>query len=291
MEDIIKSCTGWNIKDRLAGKAKDAFTSVMDYMHAGFGDNVDYERLLDLVLYCPETRDYLYAVPEVPKYQKGSRPFLEAEVEKACKGSKTDREKALALMCYIRDLKQKSNGYDYFFGGTEEDLIKKGERYCERVARLMSGLCDVAGIPARTLFHVSGGHHTAEVFVEGKWAYIDPRFALFYIDENNKMLSLEELVQNPDIVFHQPAWVYEYASDEKPIEAFTQRNHDEFFRKEEIQCYGPYSLSDAEKFHFNWLPSMAFPMEERDKVYRWFQTARKAYIADPEQYKDGIFIS
>ena len=34
MVDIIKSCTGWNIKDRLEGKAKDALKSAISGKNA-----------------------------------------------------------------------------------------------------------------------------------------------------------------------------------------------------------------------------------------------------------------
>lgn len=281
---------GMNIADRLKGTAREAYVSVREYMRVAFGDNVDYQRLADEILYCPQTRDYLYAAPVKPCYEKGSRPVLEKVVEEVCLGCSSDREKALALMSYIRDLRKKVNGYDFFFGGTEEELIKKGERYCERVSRLMCGLCEIAGIASRTLIHISGGHLTNEVYIEGGWAYVDPRFGLFYLDETGRMMSLEALISNPEMIYNQPQWVYDYASDEASIEFMCQQNHDLYMRKSEIQCYVPYSLADAYKYNFEWLPSAHFPMEERDKAYKIFSRTRLAYIADTELYKDGVTI-
>ncbi|MBQ4527278.1 MAG: hypothetical protein II998_04320 [Clostridia bacterium] len=292
MENIIDLCMGMNIADRLAGSAKNVFVSLMDYVHVAFGDNVDYERLADVILYCPETRDYLYNTPpHETRYINGSRPELEKIVEEITKNCSCDREKVIAFMVFIRDLRKKSYGYDFFFGGTEEELIKKGERYCERVVRIMSAFCEISSIPCRTILHVSGGHHTCEVYIDGKWGFIDPRFALFYISSDGNLMSLEEIVENPDVIYKQPSWVYEYASDEADIEFMCNQNRDVYMRKSEIQCYGVYSLADAYRYHFNWLPSAAFPIKERDVVYECFSKARLAYIADTELYKDGVCIS
>ena len=292
MKNIIEMCTGMNIADRLEGTAREAYIALLEYVHTAFGDNVDYERLADVVLYCPETRDYLYSRPPCkPCYKKGSRPLLEQIVSGLCEGCISDREKVLAFMTYIRDLRKKSYGHDFFFGGTEEELIKKGERYCERVVRIMSAFCEIASVPCRTILHVSGGHHTCEVYIENKWGFIDPRFALFYVDKSGSLMSLEEIVNNPDVIYNQPQWVYDYASDEADINFMCSQNYEVYMRKSEIQCYGVYSLSDAGKYHFDWLPSAAFPMKERDLAYEKFSRARLAYISDTGLYKDGVCIS
>jgi len=279
MKNTIELHMGKNIADRLTGTAREAYVALVDYMHIAFGDNVDYERLNDLILYCPQTRDYLYSTPpQTPYYKIGSRPLLEQITAQLCEGCKSEREKVIAFMTYIRDLRHKSSGHDYFFGGTEEELIKKGERYCERVVRIMSAFCEIASIPCRTILHVSGGHHTCEVYIENKWGFIDPRFALFYIDKSGNLMSLEEIVNNPAAIFEQPEWVYDYASDEADIEYMCRQNYELYMRKSEIQCYSVYSMADAEKYHFEWLPSAAFPMKERDMMYEIYSKARIAYI-------------
>ena len=103
-------------------------------------------------------------------------------------------------------------------GGTGGGSDKKGEKYCERLSRLMVALCEVAGIPARTVHHLVGGHVTTEVYIEGAWAYMDPRHGLFYIDEKGRILSVEEIVKNPEVIFNQPQWVRDMASPEFPYE-------------------------------------------------------------------------
>lgn len=292
MADCIERYKGRNIGERLIGTARELYLNNLDYMHEAFGDNVEYERHADQVLYCAQTRDWLYTqAPGKPVYAVGSRPVLEQAVKEACKDCTTDREKAIALMVYIRDLKKKSDGYDYFYGGTEEELIKKGERYCERVSRLMDALCEIAGLPARTVWHLSGGHLTNEVYIDGNWAYIDPRFGLFYINQEGRMLSVEEIVADPDVIFRQPEWVYEYGSEEYTKEFMQQQNYDYYLAKREIQMYSVYSLADAHRYHYDWRPSAAFPVAERDAAYKKFAKARQDYFADTELYTDGVVVS
>ena len=264
----VENYIGINIANRLEGVARELFLSNLDYMHLAFGDNVEYERLFHQILLCNETKDYLYSAPKPTSYERGSRPILEKIVDSVCEGAKTETDKALSLMRYIRDLKDKVDGRDYFYGGTEEELIKKGERYCERVSRLMCGLCDIAGIPARIIFHVSGGHLTTEVFVDGAWGYIDPRFGLFYINEDGRLLSVVEIADNPEVIFNQPKWVYDEGSNEYTPEFMAKENHDVYLRKNELQLYGDYRLSDASRYHYEWMPSGAFPVPERDNAHK-----------------------
>ena len=280
-EEKIREYSDKEIPNKLDELGKNVYYSNLTYMHEAFGDNVEYERLFHQTLLCPETEEYLYRTPAPTAYEWGSRPILEVEVERATKGCTTETEKALALMCYIRDLKEKSHGYDYFYGGTEEDLIKKGERYCERVARLMCGLCDIVGLPARVIFHLSGGHLTSEVFADGKWRYIDPRFGLFYLDESGELMSVAEIMKNPEVIFNQPKWVYDYGSREYTPEFMAEENYEKYLRPGEIQLFGDYRLADAEKYgyHYEWMPSARYPNEKRDTAHRAYVEALTAYIA------------
>ena len=278
--EIIARYSDKSLFDRLTGEARDVVLANLEYMRVAFGENVEYERLFHQTLLAPETEDYLYQAPERPTYEWGSRPILEEAVAVATKDCKTEREKVLGLVAYIRDLKEKSHGYDYFYGGTEEELIKKGERYCERVARLMCALSEIAGIPARIIFHVSGGHLTNEVYIEDKWCYVDPRFGLFYLGRDGKLMSVREITADPDMIYNQPEWVYEYGSKEYTHEFMMKENHNMYLRPLEIQLFGSYSLKDAERYgyHYDWMPSSAFKMPERDAAYKGYAEARKIYL-------------
>lgn len=267
----IEDYKGRNIIDRQESDLiKKLFEAGWENMHRSFGDNVEYERMHDEILYCEETHDYLYnSPPPTPRYERGTRPVLEKIVDEVIAGCTTAREKSLALLVYVRDVKKRSGNRDYFYGGTEEELIKKGEKYCERLARLFVALCEIANIPARTVHHVIGGHETSEVYIESGWAFMDPRHALLYVDENDKILSVKELVDNPDKIFDQPQWVEDIASHEFPFKKRQLMNAYCFFCPGERQLYAEYHLSDAPRYHFEWMPSTeAFAVPERDDYYR-----------------------
>ena len=252
----INDYKGLNIADRLEGYAKECYICSWKWMEEAWGNNVEFERLSEQILLCDETRSYLYdTTPEV-KYVRGSRPVLEEISDSLTKDCKTDREKVLAFVVYIRELYRQNahKGYiDFFYGGTEEELIKKREWCCERVARIMVGLCEIAGIPARIVFHIAAGHLTNEVFFEGKWAYIDPRFGMFCVDEDDKFMSVDEIVKNREVIFNQPEWVVGYQADCCGVDYRQHRNYHFCLSPNEIQCIGEYSLMDADKYHFDWM--------------------------------------
>ena len=267
----IEDYRGRAIREKLPTETlRELFDSVWIGQRNCFGDNVDYERFADEIYYCPETEDYLYnSPPPKPRYERGTRPILEEVVGRVTAGLTTDRERALALLTYSSRVKERSGNRDYFYGGTEEELIKKGEKYCERVSRLFVSLLEIADIPARTVHHLVGGHMTTEVYIESGWAYMDPRHALLYVDKNDRILSVKELIANPEIILDQPSWVEEIAYNEFPFEKRQKMNCYCFFAKGEIQLYAEYHLSDAHRYHFEWMPSSeAFSVPERDNYYR-----------------------
>ena len=277
----IEDYSGMALADKLTDLGRDVFLSNLEYMRVAFGNNVEYQRLLHQTLLCPETEEALYAPPAPVEYKRGSRPILERVVDEVTRGARTQCDAVIALALYIRDLKKKSGGRGYFYGGTEEELIKKGERYCERVARLMCALCEIAGMPGRVVFHLSGGHLASEIFADGEWRYIDPRFALFYLDGEGNMVSVRRLIAEPELIYSQSEEVYALGSEEYTPEFMAKENHDKYLRKNEIQLYGSYSLSDAERYGYNyeWMPSSIHKVPERDVAYRGYYNALNAYLA------------
>lgn len=274
---ILKEYSGARLAEKLSPHAREMYESCLAYMHAAFGDNVEYERLVtDQVVLCPATREALYMKPEPVKYKRGMRPILDKIVDEVTRDKTTEQDKAIAIMAYIRDLKDKVGGRDYFYGGTEEELIKKGERYCERVARLMTALLEVAGIPARIVFHMVG-HLTCEAYVDGKWAYFDPRFGLFYLDKEGRALSVAEIADDPEVIYNQEEWVYDYGSREYTHEFMAKSNHDNYLHPKQLQVFGYYTLTDSDKFHFEWMPSGHFPVKERDDLHKIYVDAINKY--------------
>ncbi|MBO4940610.1 MAG: transglutaminase domain-containing protein [Clostridia bacterium] len=269
MENIEKY-KGKEIAERLDGLAKECYLYSWDWMEKAWTNTVEFERMSEQILYCKETEDYLYAVsPEPVKYVKGTRPQLEKVVDEVCKGLKTDREKVIAIFVYLRDLHKKFGGASLFLGGTEEELIKKGEWYCERISRLMVGLCEILGFPGRIIYHIASGHLTCEIYFEDRWAYFDPRFGMFYLDENDNFLSVAEIIKDRDVIYRQTDYVHSFISDYQSVDFAHHRNYYFCFNPNEIQCFGPYSLMDADKYHFDWILGHDLsPSSESGKIRR-----------------------
>lgn len=248
--------TGSNIPDVLPDEiSKKAYRYCVQYMHENYLDNVEYEHMLHQILLCDATRDTLYAVkPEPVRYIPGTRPYLEAVVSRTIHSGMSDREKVLALLCFVRDNYKEWNGEQAFFGGTEEDLIRKHEWGCEHVARLMIGLCEIAGFPGRIVFHIAAGHITCEIYLEDSWAYFDPRCGLFYLWEDGRFMSVDDVIHHRERIYQQEDWVLGYQNPYWETEYRQHRNYHFCLSPNEINCITPYSLMDADRYHFEWTP-------------------------------------
>ena len=148
-------------------------------------------------------------------------------------------------------------GADYFYGGTEEELIKKGEWFCERVARVMVALCETQGMVGRIVFHIGAGHLTNEIYLEGGWAYFDPRCGMFCVDENGRFMSVDDIVRDRNVIYRQPNWVTDYHARYWSLDYRQHRNYHFCFSPYELQCIGEYSLADADKYNFEWVKPYA----------------------------------
>jgi len=193
----IEDYKGLNILNVLDTEAqKGIYQAYWDSVFCNYGNNVEWQKLRNHIYLCEETKNYIYSTPSATKYEQGKRPILDAVVWKVTKDLATDREKVLALLAFIRDL-YLTHGKHFpfdFYGGTEEMLIEKGENLCECVSRLMVSLAEVIGIPGRIICHVVSGHYVCELYLEEKWCYFDPRFGIFYVDADEKFLSVLEIM-------------------------------------------------------------------------------------------------
>ena len=254
----INEYKGKNISERLCGIEKELYDTAWSSMEALWGNNVEFQRLSKQILLCDETESYLYSndAPTV-KYIRGERPILDKIGDEICAGLASEREKVLAILAYIRDMHKKVGGADYFYGGTEEELIKKSEWFCERVSRVMVGLCETQGIAGRIVFHVAAGHVTNEIYLEGGWSYFDPRCGMFCVDENGRFMSVADIVKDRDAIYRQPAWVTDYHAEYWSLDYRQHRNYHFCFSPYELQCIGEYSLKDADKYNFEWVKPYA----------------------------------
>jgi|GEM_PF-158204 len=73
-----------------------------------------------------------------------------------------------------------------------------GFGYCDDVAALFANILTHSGYNTR--IWALNGHIVAEVFVNNKWEMYDPDFGVYYINDQDQVASVEELVQNPQLI-------------------------------------------------------------------------------------------
>ena len=116
----------------------------------------------------------------------------------------------------------------------------------------MVALCEIMGIPGRIITHIVGGHLTCELFVDGSWGYFDPRTGLFFIKEDGNLASLYDLLTDSSIIDNQPDYVKAEVSERWTFEQRISRCKI-FFSDKEINTVKLYSLSNKNKYNYNWL--------------------------------------
>ena len=220
--------------------------------------NVEFQLRKELVILCPQTVDVLYGsfTPGPVRYEKGSRPELERVAAAITVNCASDREKALALMRFCRDLwKHKPDApfAEYIYGGTEEQMIAKPEILCETLSRLMVALCEVAGMPGRLVMHILGGHICTEILLDGHWAYIDPRCGMFFVGDDGRLASVWELWQDPAVIWRQADDVKAEASGQWPWSWRAWKCESMYFSPREVNGFQNYSLADTAKYGYGQL--------------------------------------
>ena len=164
-----------------------------------------------------ETVNYIYSeyTPLSVNYEKGSRPFLEEQIATIVNDSLSDREKVLAVLRWLTNIKESKWGRkgapEPFRGGTEEEVIQKGGGQCTEMARVHAIMTQIMNFPSRLCVHVPP-HTVNEVYLEDRWSYMDPHHGTYYVNEKDEILSFWELLQNPAIIYHQPDYVFETLS-------------------------------------------------------------------------------
>lgn len=161
---------------------------------------IDKEQSQSTVRLCPETQEFLYTQYSPTKicYQQGARPELEKIV--AGFSGRSQRERAMEAMDWVwnkvfhphtRGPLVPNRAY------SEELLIDSQIGWCNEQSRVFVALCEVMEIPARMcfLFHANArcGHTTAEVYLDGRWAFFDVTFNVAVELPNGRLAQAREL--------------------------------------------------------------------------------------------------
>jgi len=189
----------------------------------GRDGGVDVEVIAGQLILNERTAEYIYSeqfTPHKTFYQPGSRPMLERIVEQLTGDLNDDREKALAIMRWVRDNRDRGlRGRYRFDGGTEEELIKRGAIMCNEVSRLYCVLAQIAGLPARLFCSHISGHMMTEVLVDGTWWWIDPMKGMYCYKDDGSPASAWDLKRDPALFERQPRSVWQ---DCRPVGPFSE---------------------------------------------------------------------
>ena len=181
--------------------------------YKGTVDDIVFHR--EAVTLCEDTVEYLYTqyTPLETKYEPGTRPELERIVAEVTDDAMSEREKALALLAWARDVPELQPPPEEKFGaGTEEDVVATRNGNCADQARLFAVLTQIAGIPSRIVLHYGspaidgkmlGGHGVNEVHIEGRWAYMDIR-GKHFLWPDGRIASAIDLMRFPELTQDQP---------------------------------------------------------------------------------------
>ena len=255
----LEAYTGRRAAERIVGPLRQrAYLLNYEQLGINYGENVEYQLRREQVILCPQTADLLYSqfTPTTVSYAQGSRPVLEKVVADATEDCTTSQDRVLGLMRCCRDLYKRdriNNFSKYIYGGTEEQLIEKGERLCECLGRLFVVLCEIAGIPARIVMHDIGGHITAEARVDGHWGYIDPRCGVYFLKPDGTMASVWELWQDPSLMKGQSEKVKADVGEQWTYEERLFKCEKKYFHPEEVNGFQNYSLCHASRYSYSQL--------------------------------------
>lgn len=240
------------------------------------------------------TADYIYTkfTPLTLRYKRGSRPFLEKVLAGVVRPKMSEKEKFLAILRRCRDNRDAANPKIQFFGGTEEELIKRGAIMCNEISRVFVVLCQMAGIPARLVGAHITGHMMAEAHVDGGWAWCDPMKGLRLYRNDGRLASTWDLVQDPGLADRQTAAIWKdcrpVGAPEDPAFSDLHKSHvqaytrDCCFHPRETVVIGNYFVWDHTKYDYPWHTNVADA--KRLNAARIAETTLRMRLGFPTHY-------
>jgi len=262
----------------------------------GEGGGVDVEVIDDQIILNARTVEYIYSefTPLELRYEPTSRPMLEAVVAEHVREGFSDREKALALMRRVRDNQDAGLARPgLFYGGDEEDLLKRGAIMCNEVSRLFVCLCQIAGLPARLHCSHISGHMMTEVYTDGKWGWIDPMKGIAPVNDADEPASAWELLCDPGLFERQPRRVWDDCRpphvrfgteqrDSRNVAYEMARNRDCYFHPREAMAIGNYFVWEHHRYTYPWRIEPADP--QRLQRARIEEARNRKALGWPDHY-------
>ena len=234
---------------------------------------VDVEVINSQLILNEKTADYIYSEKFTPlqvEYQQGDRPMLEKIAKDLTTILSDPKQKALAIMRWVRDNRDRGLQDKYpFDGGTEEELIKRGALMCNEVSRLFCALAQIAGLPARVFCSHISGHMMCEALVGQSWWWIDPMKGTYCYKDDGSVASAWDLKNDPQLIERQAKGVWD---DCRPVGPFAGEDRSAlnlavtqariracYFHPKEANAIGNYFVADHAKYTYPWTVEAADP--------------------------------
>ena len=153
-------------------------------------NSVDRTIIENMIRLCDDTKEYLYE--SYTNRQVGQitnlRPELEYFTHKLTNEINSTEDKIIKITSYCSTLGDKietDNLDDMVFGGTEEEIIKRGSNWCTDIARVACIMYQLSGLSSRiiqlfNIYQAYSGHVVNEVFRNNTWGVVDPTCGFVY---------------------------------------------------------------------------------------------------------------
>ena len=135
------------------------------------------------------------------RYEPESRIFLEDIVNNL--KSPKQAETVDNIISYCMNIAENYNidTDDMIFGGTEEEILKRGTYWCTDMARIACVMFQTAGLPSRIIITANtkfaySGHTVTEVYYDNKWGVADPAMGKIFRHNDGTPISAWDIKIN-----------------------------------------------------------------------------------------------
>jgi hypothetical protein len=241
------------------------------------------------LLLTPRTHDLLYdsAYGRLHEpYRRGTRPLLEAWVARCTQAGMSPAQKAIALsQSLLHELPRVYPKSPVFlYGEDDEDTLLKGGGHCSCKARLLTALCQVAGIDARPVLMwpwrdpanpdaLLAGHSVVEACIDGQWGFLDPQAHAYAMTRDGRLPSVAQIRQDPSLFTDMPREIQERMQPE-PYKDVPHRSFFEHYAYKNFNPRCPTSISRHDVNHpgtprWNWADAEFRRKQAHDFEHAW----------------------
>ena len=169
------------------------------------------------------------------RYKIGTRVFLENIVD-SLKSRKPDKT-VENVISYCRNIVNNcdTDTKSLIFGGTEEEIIKRGTYWCTDMARVACIMFQIAGLPSRIVITANtkfaySGHVVTEVYYNNKWGVADPTSGKIFRDADGFSVSAWQIHSTSLDEQYESVAISNYYVDEAESYSYETSRVNDYYR-------------------------------------------------------------